>query len=391
MRILGDVHLNQGQLKSSAIEHTVGFPTGPVAGRIIFNTDTKRVYACTETEGTPTWIPLTNEIDIQVHTQSASADVWTIEYPQTNTNMGVHVYDNAGKAIIPDEIDTSTPGVAYVRFGSPVAGKAILIHQATSVAAQGIGGVTVLDQDGRLKAELLPAISITDTHVVTSEFAMLSLTAQKGDVAVRSDIFKSFILKGDDASVLSNWQELLVPTSVNSALLAQSADKLSTARTIALSGDVSGSTSFDGTTNVAIVATVSKAPKLSTARAITLTGDVTGTVSFDGSADVSIATTIKGEVVNDLGSVSGNVTVNYANGSYQVMTITGPTNITFSGFPDSTRAYGLTLEIINGGSNVSFPGSVAWLGNTPTLKASGTNLVSVVTRNGGTALLGSSI
>ena len=42
---------------------------------------------------------------------------------------------------------------------------------------------------------------------------MLALsTAERGDVAVRTDLNKSFILKGDDYSKLEDWQELLTPT-----------------------------------------------------------------------------------------------------------------------------------------------------------------------------------
>ena len=42
---------------------------------------------------------------------------------------------------------------------------------------------------------------------------MLALsTAQVGDVAVRTDLNKSFILKADGYSTLANWQELLTPT-----------------------------------------------------------------------------------------------------------------------------------------------------------------------------------
>jgi hypothetical protein len=44
---------------------------------------------------------------------------------------------------------------------------------------------------------------------------MLALsTAERGDVAVRTDLNKSFILKGDDYSKLEDWQELLTPTDV---------------------------------------------------------------------------------------------------------------------------------------------------------------------------------
>ena len=41
---------------------------------------------------------------------------------------------------------------------------------------------------------------------------MTELTAQEGDVAVRTDVSKSFILTTDDPSVAANWQELLSPT-----------------------------------------------------------------------------------------------------------------------------------------------------------------------------------
>ena len=41
---------------------------------------------------------------------------------------------------------------------------------------------------------------------------MLALTAQVGDVAVRTDVNKSFILTASPATTLGNWQELLTPT-----------------------------------------------------------------------------------------------------------------------------------------------------------------------------------
>ena len=76
----------------------------------------------------------------------------------------------------------------------------------------GAGNVPVLDSNGKLSTSVLPAIAVTDTFVVSSEAAMLALTAQVGDIAVRTDLNKSFILQTADASVLSHWQELLTPT-----------------------------------------------------------------------------------------------------------------------------------------------------------------------------------
>lgn len=75
-------------------------------------------------------------------------------------------------------------------------------------------GYAGLDSSGKLFANQIPAIAVTDTFVVNSQAAMLVLsTAEIGDVAVRTDLNKTFILKANPYSVLANWQELLTPTS----------------------------------------------------------------------------------------------------------------------------------------------------------------------------------
>lgn len=172
------------------------------------------------------------------------------------------------------------------------------------------------------------------------------------------------------------WEKIATGTTISTvtnavnATTATFANKLTTARTIALGGDLSGSVSFDGSTNVTLSATVnadsvalgtnttgnyvaigevsgngltgsassegatftvtsnatnlntantivfrdasgnfsagtitanltgsvtgnaSTATKLSTARTISLSGDITGSVSFDGSANASITSTL---------------------------------------------------------------------------------------------------
>jgi hypothetical protein len=72
-------------------------------------------------------------------------------------------------------------------------------------------GVATLDGSGLIPQNQLPAVAITDTFVVGSQAAMLALTAQTGDVAVRTDVSKSFILTASPATTLANWQELLSP------------------------------------------------------------------------------------------------------------------------------------------------------------------------------------
>jgi hypothetical protein len=74
-------------------------------------------------------------------------------------------------------------------------------------------GVATLNSDGKLTASQIPSIAITSTFVVANEAAMLALTtAEEGDVAVRQDLSKSFILTAGDRTVAASWQELLSPT-----------------------------------------------------------------------------------------------------------------------------------------------------------------------------------
>lgn len=84
---------------------------------------------------------------------------------------------------------------------------------ASKNTGTGAGNVPVLDAGGKLDTSILPALAISDTFVVASQTAMLALTAEVGDIAVRTDLNKSYILKTAGASTLANWQELLTPTS----------------------------------------------------------------------------------------------------------------------------------------------------------------------------------
>ena len=75
-----------------------------------------------------------------------------------------------------------------------------------------VNGIASLDGSGKIPTGQLPSIALVDTFVVSSQSAMLALSADVGDIAVRTDLNKSFILKTAGASTLANWQELLTPT-----------------------------------------------------------------------------------------------------------------------------------------------------------------------------------
>lgn len=71
------------------------------------------------------------------------------------------------------------------------------------------GKVATVGTDGKIPVDQIPAVAITDTFAVNTESAMLALNAQPGDVAIRGDLNKTFILMQAPATTLANWKELL--------------------------------------------------------------------------------------------------------------------------------------------------------------------------------------
>lgn len=85
-----------------------------------------------------------------------------------------------------------------------------LIAEAQVLLQKGqANGLAPLGPDGKIPANMIPDSAIISTTIVSSEAAMLALDVQPGDVAVRSDINKTFVLSAAPASTLSNWKEIL--------------------------------------------------------------------------------------------------------------------------------------------------------------------------------------
>lgn len=68
--------------------------------------------------------------------------------------------------------------------------------------------VAILDSEGKVPVSMIPAIALSEIFVVSSQSAMLALTAQEGDIAKRTDLGYSLVLSAEPASTLSNWIQL---------------------------------------------------------------------------------------------------------------------------------------------------------------------------------------
>lgn len=103
----------------------------------------------------------------------------------------------------------------------------------TNLGAGAANGLATLDATSKIPTSQLPAAAITNTWPVASQAAMLALAADVGDVAIRSDVSKSYILQNLPPSTLGNWLELLNPgdTSLQQSANLSDVSNAATART----------------------------------------------------------------------------------------------------------------------------------------------------------------
>ncbi|MDI7198042.1 hypothetical protein [Leptospira santarosai] len=92
-----------------------------------------------------------------------------------------------------EEIEDELPDTFFVLadlFGNP--GQAV---------------ITVDPATGTIPTQYIPSLAINDIFTVNSQVAQLALIAQRGDIAIRSDLSgpAMFILAGDDPAYLQNW------------------------------------------------------------------------------------------------------------------------------------------------------------------------------------------
>lgn len=151
------------------------------------------------------------------------------------------------------------------------------------------------------------ALAITSTTVVNSQAAMLALTAQEGDVAIRTDTQTNWILGSGPSSTLGSWHQLQTPTDT----VLSVAGKTGTV-TLALADIVGAQDAIDGAVSTHAAATDPHGDRSFTSSAIsTHTGaadphgdrayaDAKGTApAFGTGADGDVVISVDTTVVSD--------------------------------------------------------------------------------------------
>jgi len=257
-----------------------------------------------------------------------------------------------------------------------------------------VSGYAGLDGSGKINPLQLPALAISTTSVVATELAQLALTVQEGDVAVRSDLNKSYIALNSTNAAMTDWQELLTPTDAVQSVFGRSGT------VTAQNGDYTAAqvgadpAGTDNSTDVTLAGTpnyLTIVGQIITRALIDLANHVTGLLP-DG--NIASASTWNGKIANVLedttpqaggnfdlnknllgdasfyanGNSGTALTINTNNGKYQTVTLTGSVTLTFTA-PTTLNA--TTVLVIytwdaTGGWDITHPASVIEMGAFPT-------------------------
>lgn len=247
-------------------------------------------------------------------------------------------------------------GVLYYDNGTAWDGIADLADTATTLAAK--ADLVA----GKVPTSQLPALVITDVFTVASQTAMLALTAERGDVAVRTDVPKTFILATDSPGTLADWKEVPAIGQVQSVAGRTGAVTLAKA-------DV-GLSNVDNTSDAG--------KPVSTATATALAGKAANTQGGAEKVAAGSATT-------------GAVTLDCAVASVFTITPTGDITLAPSNVPAAGTACTITVLITQGATvrTVTMPAGTIWLGSAPAQAANKKCAITMLTVDGGTSWVSS--
>ncbi len=285
----------------------------------------------------------------------------------------------------------SITGNAATAPWAGISGKPAVIAAGTDAATarSAIGAASLVG--GKIPESELPAIAITDVFPVASEAAMLALTAEKGDMAIRSDLGKCFALSAAPASTLANWLELKTPANAVLSVAGRTG-------AVTLAKAAVGLSSVDNTSDAnkpvstaqqtalnAKQATLVSGSNIKTVNGTSLLGSgnvVTGDVTLSGVQTLANKT-LNSPVFNDgyteeVFAVTGTTPgLSPVNGSIQTWTLTGDSTPTAGTWASGQS---MTLMVDDGSAHtINWASmSITWKtggGTAPTLLTSGYTVI----------------
>jgi Major tropism determinant N-terminal domain len=130
----------------------------------------------------------------------------------THTHVATDISDSTavGRSVL------KAADAAAARTAIGAGTSSLAIGTTSTTAKAGNWFPSFAEVTGTLSTAQLPPLAIVQPTAVASQAAMLALTAQRGDVAIRTDIGKTYILSTDNPGTLADWLEIVSTSDVTS-------------------------------------------------------------------------------------------------------------------------------------------------------------------------------
>jgi hypothetical protein len=153
-----------------------------------------------------------------VRIAEASLPSWLTELALSTAYADQEAFTaHIGNTANPHAVTKVQVGLGNVDNTSDVA-KPVSTATATALAGKSDTGHghTFSDISGQVSTAQIPPLAINETFSAADQAAMLALTAQRGDMAIRSDNGRTYVLATDSPATLADWKEVMAAGQVQS-------------------------------------------------------------------------------------------------------------------------------------------------------------------------------
>lgn len=146
----------------------------------------------------------------QTETNTGTLDTVAVTPLKFQTRLAAYAQPLAANLTTLAGITPGATGQSLLQAANPAAAKTTL-----GLAAVATSGSASDITTGTLPSSVLPPLAINETFTAATQAAMLALTAQRGDVAIRSDLGgKFYMLTTDSPGTLADWKPIVASSDV---------------------------------------------------------------------------------------------------------------------------------------------------------------------------------
>lgn len=141
-----------------------------------------------------------------------AGDAATKGYVDNRTYPSTAISDSTavGRSLV------TAPDAGAARAAIGAGTSSLVLGTGPTTAMPGDRTFTFADISGMVPTSALPPLAINETYTVASQAAMLALTAERGDMAIRTDNGGTYVLSSDAPGTLADWKELMAAGQVQS-------------------------------------------------------------------------------------------------------------------------------------------------------------------------------